>query len=163
MKRTVRLTESELINLIERAIKLNENILPPKDPNNPNAKYTIADFYINPGIRLVKDIYTDSNKHYEFLSPDTGISGTKVSIEDAKTNVKEFCKSLNTTGNTPILTPKVKPNLSDYVSYPPVKYICNGNVLRLIQLSPYNLKLIKDKTGIDYLSEVPYLFKKGTL
>lgn len=161
MKRTVRLTESELIKLIERAIQLNENVLPPKDPNNPNAKYTMTDFYINPGNKSVKNIFNDFNRHYEFLSPDIGTSGEKTIIELAKTNVVEFCKRLNVVGNSPILTPKVKPNLSEYVMYPPVKYVCNGDLLELRQLSSYNIKLIKDKTGFDYLSEVPYLFKKG--
>lgn len=172
MKKVVRLTESELIRLIERVISEQEETQGEKKlPENPSGQYKIADFFTTkPDSYFLKDAlkFYKNNKFVPSIIGDTNrLVGylTELSVNPDNVNTRNsFCSYLTKDG-APLLIPRpTNPKLQSF-NYAPVKYLCNQNNNMLViylnspSLTIKDAKRIVDAGGIDYSVAAPYLLK----
>lgn len=183
MKKVVRLTESELIRLIERVISEQENEgggstgLPAK-PNN--AQYILSDFF-NGGKAPAYPINKLGEFYNKGVFPKTLI-GAQAEFRDfietlgkfkdnpqmVKGYKKQFCSLLATKDKLLLMMPSTNPRLNGVTA--PVKWLCDASneflIVNLDDSSPNKLtgseaKKLAGAGQIDYSVAAPYLLKSA--
>jgi hypothetical protein len=159
MKKVIRLTESDLINIIERVIKESSEGL----PILPDRLYNVRDFVDSTASIFTKDLPKLIGKRVGIMN-----YGSEGPLEDYINDPVALCRRIGKDtdgGYRPILYPMTK---SDSPSkYPPLKYVCAGtDILKVVGINKSEAELIAmKKDGVNYLKTLdkqgnPYLVKR---